>query len=632
MKFKSLAFLSIVMLFACSLVVSAKETSLIAIDGSVYYDDGLTLVPNGWQVSVTNEARTLSQSSNTGDAGSGRYSVTFIDFAPGAVVAATDDEIELVVTDSDGNKHSKTYVLTDANIDASSATVDVVTDVFSPPVSSALLAIEGTVFLKDGTEAPDGWEVKVENKTQKLSQSSNTGDAGSGRYSVTFITFDPEAIVAATGDEIVIVVTDADGNRRASLTDRLATNEVLENKVTIDVVLDVTQKLTLTLAPGLNMISIPLANSQATVDAGDPVGIEKMGDVKTLLGENTTVYYYNPSEGKYEEAPVELEVTGDLGLVVMLLEETTIIFEGEAWPGEINLVPGLNLFAVPLDSDQTQTVGDLKALLGGNPPIHYYDIAEGMFEEAEDTLVIEGGVGYVTMLLEGITLSIDGVPWQTEMQAPFIGKQLYAFDPTSTPLMEVKGTVINHTGSAVRDLSVTVRHLSSDTVITDTTGNDGQFSAVFLDVFNNQSFRVGDVFKIDIHSNNSDVRIEAIQYTITQEEVKLGRIILGNLAAQTIPKHSKLMQNWPNPFNPETWIPFQLSKAADVTITIYDMHGRLVRRFDLGYTPAGIYNTKFNAIYWNGTNDAGERVSSGVYFYHIQAGEFSASRKMVILK
>jgi hypothetical protein len=330
-----------------------------------------------------------------------------------------------------------------------------------------------------------------------------------------------------------------------------------------------------------------------------------------------------------------MEISGDLGLVAMLLEETTITFEGEAWPGEINLVPGLNMFAVPLDADQT--VGDLKTLLGEDAPIYYYDTGEGMFKEAEDSLAIEGGAGYVTMVLEEISLSIDGRPWENEgAAAPSFGGQLYALDPTSTPLMEVKGTIINETtGKALNGLSVTVRHLSSDAMITDTTGsnaNDGQFSAVFLDVFNNQSFRVGDVFRIDIHSNSGDARIEPVQYTVTQEDIKLGRIILGNLAVRIIPKHSQLMQNWPNPFNPETWIPFQLSKGADVTITIYDVHGRAVRRFDLGYIPAGIYSTQSNAIHWNGTNDNGERVSSGVYFYHIQAGEFSASRKMAILK
>jgi hypothetical protein len=240
------------------------------------------------------------------------------------------------------------------------------------------------------------------------------------------------------------------------------------------------------------------------------------------------------------------------------------------------------------------------------------------------------------MLQEPTTLSIDGEPWENEGTPP-APPAPSGFNLTSTPLMEVKGTVIDeNAGAVLNGLSVTVRHLYSGAVITDTTGssnvNDGQFSAVFLNPLNNQSFKIGDVFKIDIHSSNGNIGFEPIQYTVTQEDVKLGRINLGDLTIRTIPKRSKLMQNWPNPFNPETWIPFQLSKAADVTVTIYDIHGGVVRQLDLGHTPAGIYDKKFNAIYWNGTNDLGERVSSGVYFYHIQAGEFSASRKMAILK
>ena len=129
MKFKSIAFLSILFL-ACFLVAGAKETLLIVIDGSVFSDDGATLVPNGWNVDVTNKTQNLNQSSITGEAGDGRYSVTFIDFG-GGIVAATGDEIEIVITDTDGNKHgSRTYILTDENIDTGNATIDViVTDV-----------------------------------------------------------------------------------------------------------------------------------------------------------------------------------------------------------------------------------------------------------------------------------------------------------------------------------------------------------------------------------------------------------------------------------------------------------------------------------------------------------------------
>ncbi|MBI1923047.1 T9SS type A sorting domain-containing protein [Candidatus Poribacteria bacterium] len=93
-----------------------------------------------------------------------------------------------------------------------------------------------------------------------------------------------------------------------------------------------------------------------------------------------------------------------------------------------------------------------------------------------------------------------------------------------------------------------------------------------------------------------------------------------------------LGQNMPNPFNPETWMPYQLGKAAHVTIEIYNMAGRLVRMLDLGDQPAGTYLTRSRAAYWDGRNDRGERVASGIYFYTLKAGEYTATRRMVILK
>ncbi|HID30637.1 MAG TPA: T9SS type A sorting domain-containing protein [Desulfobacterales bacterium] len=101
---------------------------------------------------------------------------------------------------------------------------------------------------------------------------------------------------------------------------------------------------------------------------------------------------------------------------------------------------------------------------------------------------------------------------------------------------------------------------------------------------------------------------------------------------KVIPKVSVLYQNYPNPFNPETWIPYQLSKGADVTIRIYSSTGQLVRTLDLGKKEAGIYLNRESAAYWDGKNDTGEHVSSGVYFYSIQADKFSATKKLVILK
>ena len=103
-------------------------------------------------------------------------------------------------------------------------------------------------------------------------------------------------------------------------------------------------------------------------------------------------------------------------------------------------------------------------------------------------------------------------------------------------------------------------------------------------------------------------------------------VILGEV------KRNQLLQNFPNPFNPETWIPFRLAAESRVTIHIYNSAGQLVRRLSAGIMPAGDYSSQAQAIYWDGRNQIGEPVSSGVYLYTIHAGDFSTTRKMLIRK
>ena len=99
-----------------------------------------------------------------------------------------------------------------------------------------------------------------------------------------------------------------------------------------------------------------------------------------------------------------------------------------------------------------------------------------------------------------------------------------------------------------------------------------------------------------------------------------------------IPDNTALLTNFPNPFNPETWIPYQLAKPAEVTLTLYDIRGVVVRRLKLGYQAAGFYQSRSRAIHWDGRNSIGEKVASGVYFYTLTAGEFTATQKLLILK
>lgn len=99
-----------------------------------------------------------------------------------------------------------------------------------------------------------------------------------------------------------------------------------------------------------------------------------------------------------------------------------------------------------------------------------------------------------------------------------------------------------------------------------------------------------------------------------------------------IPKHTTLLANYPNPFNPETWIPYQLAEPAKVSVRIYNVNGGVVRTLDMGHQSAGIYQQRNRAAYWDGKNGVGEPVASGVYFYTLTADDFTATRKMLIRK
>ena len=111
-----------------------------------------------------------------------------------------------------------------------------------------------------------------------------------------------------------------------------------------------------------------------------------------------------------------------------------------------------------------------------------------------------------------------------------------------------------------------------------------------------------------------------------------GIVSLQRLLALLTPEKTVLLANYPNPFNPETWIPYHLAGSTEVTLHIFAVNGTLVRTLDLGHQPAGVYHQRTRAAYWDGRNQLGEPVASGVYFYRLTAGDFTATRKMLIRK
>ena len=108
--------------------------------------------------------------------------------------------------------------------------------------------------------------------------------------------------------------------------------------------------------------------------------------------------------------------------------------------------------------------------------------------------------------------------------------------------------------------------------------------------------------------------------------------LLESVLAEMRPEKTVLLANYPNPFNPETWIPYHLAKDAFVVLTIYDGSSRVVRTLEVGHQTAAVYESRSKAVYWDGRNGLGEQVASGLYFYALTAGDYSATRKMLILK
>jgi hypothetical protein len=154
------------------------------------------------------------------------------------------------------------------------------------------------------------------------------------------------------------------------------------------------------------------------------------------------------------------------------------------------------------------------------------------------------------------------------------------------------------------------------------------------------------VTEFSVWDANEDGFIDISDFIQIQEErgavadvngdgiVNILDIIAASGEAQTSPasvEYDAMGFNYPNPFNPDTWIPYQLTRGADVVISIYNATGQLVKTLNLGYKNAGRYATRAAAAYWDGTNEAGQRVASGIYYYRLTAGHFSAVRKMVVL-
>jgi hypothetical protein len=157
---------------------------------------------------------------------------------------------------------------------------------------------------------------------------------------------------------------------------------------------------------------------------------------------------------------------------------------------------------------------------------------------------------------------------------------------------------------------------------------NGRFIATFVDFSRRSVIEVDDEIELSFIDKHGNLLSKVIR-RIEPEQVERAYL---NTLIELRPVKTALFQNYPNPFNPDTWIPYQIAQDAQVKIEIFNITGKLVRRIELGDQAAGWYVTKDKAAYWDGCNETGEVVSSGIYFYKLRAGNYSAVRKLLIVK
>jgi ribosomal 50S subunit-recycling heat shock protein len=295
------------------------------------------------------------------------------------------------------------------------------------------------------------------------------------------------------------------------------------------------------------------------------------------------------------------------------------------------LAPGLNMISLPLEPITPYTARSFAEELGATVVIKLDEGRQRFvgftLDAPDDGFALEGGKGYIVNMPESKVFAFTGAAWTNQ---PPVEAAPTLVQTDGAWAFVVSGRLLDDSNDSLKKdgYFVTVRNTRTNAVATDVV-RSGYFATAFADLTRNSVVEVGDQLEVTVRTD--EFVSATFLYTVTPENIRQAflPITLKNIGK---PSQSLLLQNYPNPFNPETWIPYQIREPASVVIRIYNATGQLVRTLDLGQREAGFYLGRTKAAYWDGLNVTGEKVASGIYFYQLRAGDFSSTRRMLILK
>ena len=295
----------------------------------------------------------------------------------------------------------------------------------------------------------------------------------------------------------------------------------------------------------------------------------------------------------------------------------------------VSLPSGLNMLSVPLKPATPMTARSLAEMIGATTVIALDEVKQefvGWTPDApDDGFPIEGGKGYIVNLLQSRQVTFIGAAWTNQPQV--------AAAPDAALTEGAWAFVISGRLESERNLDgylVIARNLQTDAIMTGSV-RGGYFAVATADLSRQSIVEVGDSFEISVTDTTGEIASEKFSFTVTPDTL-INAVLSVTLDGVGTPKQTVLLQNYPNPFNPETWIPYHLSEAALVRLSIYDTTGQRIRTLSLGFQAAGFYQSWSRAAYWDGRNDLGEQVSSGVYFYQLSTPSEHQIKRMVIVK
>ncbi|MEE2911884.1 MAG: FlgD immunoglobulin-like domain containing protein [Candidatus Poribacteria bacterium] len=627
-----------------SVTVTASATGLTSGTGSLTFNNTVSTVSvsgspvkagNAITVTATGKPAAAATFSISGDVATG-VTMTESTTEAGTYTGVTE-------TDFSGIADGSYDVTVTIGAGSESKAGSVVVDNTAPSIASA---VSDKTSLRNGesltltVEAEAGATVTADVSALDTTQAAAVAVAESataGTYSAD-ITISSDTTAESGDKKIVVTATDLAGNS--------STTEV-------EIALTTYSAFDLVIPKGIGLIHVPLSVTEVN---GEKKTIATIADLYDAIGDDKAfLITYDTEAGSWRSylgannkgSASDVAITDDLGIITVRTAATDAVTVnlkgnalGTAGASSMTLKKGKNLVGVPVKDSRIATVGELLSLEGVSATSAIVS-QEGTFkvltslDKGQDSdVAITGGQSFIIVGKEDATVAVSGDAWDnvsavaTAAAMSAVGFEVYS----QTPVMAIQGS-LNSNGLPVEtdQFKISLKNVNTGTIHTGSV-IDNQFKLTLVDAVSAKVASVGDVLEISVETGNQQYGVETQRHTVSQTDVTSSLLSLPELVTYEIPAETALLANYPNPFNPETWVPFRLAVDSDVQLTIYNSSGNMVRQIDIGFKTAAVYETKDRAIYWDGRNASGEMVASGVYFYTLEAGDYVSTRKMLILK